>query len=104
MTDPAAKPIVVSENAGTIDSLVTLGRQLVYLFGAIPVLLTVLGSGNVEEIIAFLQSADMVKILAAIGTIVAAVFGFLKSRKRGSQIATVAADSRVPDRVATIKP
>lgn len=103
MVDQATKPIVVRENAGTIDLLTSLARQLVYIMGAIPILLTLLGTRDVVGIIAYLQSSDGVKLLAAAGTIFTAAYGLYKSRKRGAQVATVAADRRVPDSLAQLK-
>jgi len=100
MSETEKKPIVVSENAGAIDTLTAALRYLVVIAGTIPLLLTFLGQGDVVGLIAYLQSADGVKFTAAVVAVVTLAYGLWKTRKRGAQIATVAMDARVPNAVA----
>lgn len=97
------KPIVVSENAGTIDTLMALGRLAVVIVGSFTTLLAVLKTRDIAAFLEFIRGSDGTAFIAAVSTFLALGFGLLKSFKRGKQIATVALDSRVPDKVATTK-
>jgi hypothetical protein len=105
MTDvnTVPKPIVVSTSQGTLDSLSALGRQLILVVGGFSTLATLLGERNVQGILDFLQSADGIKWATAAITVGALAWGQIKTWRRGAQLSTVAASSRVPDSVAQIK-
>lgn len=97
------KPIVVSENAGIIDLLTAAGRYAVVIATSIPILLQLLGSRNIVEIMTYFRGDAGSTLMAAVIGLGTLAYGLFKTRKRGAQIATVALDSRVPDRVATTK-
>lgn len=106
MPDPvntAPKPIVVSENAGVIDTLTALGRYIVVIIGSFGTLLALLKTRDIAAILDWVRGADGAAFIAAITTIVTMLYGLYKTRKRGAQIATVAADPAVPNRLAQIK-
>lgn len=103
MTDHTTPPIKVGANAGLIDTLTAAGRYLVAIVTAVPILMTLLGQRDLVSIIAYFQSAEGTTLIAAIGGLVTIGYGLFKTRKRGAQLANVAADDRVPASVASIK-
>jgi len=101
----ADEPIVVSANAGLIDGLQSAGRYAVVLIGFTTAVLGLLKVHDIAGMIALIQSNGG-QVLAAVSGLIAlgtAAYGVFKSKKRGTQIATVAANPVVPDAVATIK-
>lgn len=101
----ATEPVVVSANAGAIDSIQAASRYLVVIVGFIISALGLLKVHDIAGMIALIQSNGG-QLLAAISGLIAlatAAYGVFKSHKRGNQIATVASDPRVPDKVATTK-
>jgi hypothetical protein len=95
--------IVVSENAGAIDTLTAAGRYAMVLIAAVPMLLTVIGTHDLVQIIAFLQGADGVKLVAALVGLGTIAYGLIKTHKRGRQVADVAASPEVPQKIAALK-
>lgn len=102
MTDTTTKPIVVSQNAGIIDLLTAAGRYVVVIVGAVPLLLQLLGTRDFIGIVNYFRGADGSALIAAAVALATMVYGLIKTRKRGAQVATVALDRRVPDSVAKI--
>jgi hypothetical protein len=102
MPDTTTKPIVVSANAGFIDTLTALGRYLVVIVGAVPLLLQLLGSRDFIGIVNYFRGTDGASLIAAVVAVATMAYGLFKTRKRGAQVATVALDRRVPDAVAKI--
>lgn len=102
MPDPAPQPVVVPENAGTLDTLGAAGRYLVVIVTIVPALLALLQARDIAGVIDFLRGNQGAALIAAVVGFGTLAYGLIKTHKRGSQIATVAADSRVPDRVAKI--
>lgn len=100
---PAAKPITVSANAPIIDLLTAAGRYLVVIATLFPVALAVLKTRDIAAILEFVRGNDGATLLAAIVGLATFAYGLYKSHKRGAQVATVAADPAVPDRVAQLK-
>lgn len=101
----ATEPVVVSANAGVIDSIQAASRYIVVIVGFITAALGLLKVHDIAGMIALIQSNGG-QMLAAISGLIAlatAAYGVFKSHKRGAQIATVAADPRVPDKVASTK-
>lgn len=103
MPTNTSNQIVVSENAGILDTLAAAGRYLVVILGAVPLLLALLGQHNFGDIIAYFRSSDGASLIAAVSGLVAIAYGLFKTHKRGSQIATVAASDKVPASIATTK-
>lgn len=103
MDDNTTPPIKVGANAGLIDTLTAAGRYLVAIITAVPILLTLLGSRDVVSIIAYFQGADGTALIASVVGLATIAYGLFKTRKRGAQIANVAADTRVPASVASLK-
>lgn len=95
--------IVVSKNAGVLDTIYAALRYVVVIVGAVPLLLQMLGARNFAGIVAYFQSADGSALIAAISALVALVFGLLKTFRRGSEVASVAANPEVPNSIATTK-
>ena len=105
MPETVEKPIVVSENAGFIDGMQAAIRYLVVIVGFITAVLGLLKTKDIAGLIAYIQ-ANGGQVLAAVLGLIAlatAAYGVFKTRKRGAQIATVAASPRVPESVATTK-
>lgn len=101
----ATEPVVVSANAGVIDSIQAASRYIVVIVGFYTAMLGLLKVHDTAGMIALIQSSGG-QTLAAISGLIAlatAAYGVFKSHKRGAQIATVAADPRVPDKVASTK-
>lgn len=97
------KPIVVSSNAGLIDSLQSAGRMIVILVTAIPIMLSFLSKHDLIGMIGYLQSVDGAQLIAAGTGLFTIGYGIYKSHKRGAQVALVASDLRVPAEVASLK-
>lgn len=97
------KPVVVSENAGAIDTLTAAMRYITVLVASLPILLTLLGKRDIVSIIAYLQGQDGVALTAAIVGLVTIAYGLFKTHKRGAQVATVAASPEVPQQIAHLK-
>ena len=95
--------IVVSKHAGLLDTLYALGRYFIVIVGAVPLLLKLLGARDLVGLIAYFQSADGAALVAAVSAVAALAFGLFKSFRRGRQVADVAANPKVPDRIATLK-
>jgi len=97
------EPIVVSENAGVLDLVAAAGRYVVVVLGAVPALQLLLGNHDFVGMVRYFQSAEGSKVVAAASALFALGYGLYKSHKRGNQIATVAADPKVPESIATTK-
>lgn len=95
--------IKVSSNAGIIDTLTAAGRYLVVIIGAVPILLGLLGKHDFSGLVAYFQGSDGAQLVAAVGALVALAYGLFKTFRRGDQMASVAANPAVPDRVASLK-
>lgn len=103
-TPTAANPqIKVSESAGVLDTLAALGRYLVVILAAFPVLLALLKTHDIAGILNYVRSSDGSVLIAAVVGIGTAGWGLAKTFKRGNQVATVAANPKVPDSVASLK-
>lgn len=104
MTDPA-EPIVVSANAGGIDAVQAALRYTVFLITALVALAGFVRVRDVAGAVVYLQTngGQLVAALAGLIALGTSAYGVLKTHKRGAQVATVAADRRVPDAVATLK-
>jgi hypothetical protein len=103
MVDTAPKPIVVSQNAGPLDTLYAAGRLLAVIMTSVPLLLTILGNRDFNALVEFFHGTDGKTLVGAVVSLGVMAWGLYKSHKRGSQIATVALDNRVPSNVATTK-
>lgn len=101
--ETAPQPVVIGQNAGIIDLLTALGRYALVIFATVPILLKLLGARDFAGFVAYFQSADGVTFTAALSGVVALLYGLYKTRKRGAQLVSVAADPAVPNRVAQIK-
>lgn len=96
-------PIVVNSNAGTLDGLQSLGRSFLLIFAAVPTLMALLGKHDFMALLSYFRGSDGAALLGAVTTIGTIAWGMWKAHKRGSQVAAVATDPRVPDAVATTK-
>lgn len=96
-------PIVVNANAGWHDLLFALGRYILIIIGFAPVILPLLRNLDILGLMTLLQSSEGAKLSAAVGGFIALVWGLVKSHKRGSQVADIAKNPDVPDRIATTK-
>lgn len=105
MVDTTQEPIKVSANAGIIDLLQAAGRYAVVIVGFGTALATLFKAHDLAGMATYAQNnlGQAVGALAGLVAVGTAAYGIFKTGKRGSQIATVAADSRVPDKVAQIK-
>jgi hypothetical protein len=101
----ATEPVVVSANAGVIDGIQATSRYVVVIVGFIIAALGLLKVHDIAGLISLIQSNGG-QVLSAVSGLIAlatAAYGVFKTHKRGAQIATVAADPRVPNKVATTK-
>jgi len=104
-TNGAVEPVQVNANQGALDMLQAMGRYAVVIVGAATALLALFKARDVAGMSAYLQTngGQLVGAIAGLVTTATAAYGIFKSHKRGAQVATVAADPRVPDDVATLK-
>lgn len=103
MNETTPTPIVVSENAGIIDTLTAAGRYLMVIIGTVPLLLTLFGNRDFAGIVAFFQGTQGASLLTALVALATLAYGLWKTHKRGAEIATVAASPKVPANIATTK-
>jgi len=99
------EPVVVSANAGLVDGIQAAARYVVVLIGFMTAVLGLFKTHDIAGLIAYVQThggetLGAVSGLIALGT---AAYGVFKSKKRGTQVATVAADPEVPEYIATLK-
>lgn len=100
-----AEQIVVRENAGLLDALQGAARYVVVIFGFVTAMLGLFRVRDIAGMIAYIQTHGG-EVLGAISGLIAlgtAAYGVFKNHKRGAQVASVAADDRVPASVATLK-
>lgn len=104
MVDQTQEPVVVPANAGLTDSLQAAARYVAFLITATVAVLGLLKVHDIAGLIGYIQTNGG-QITAAVSGLIAlgvAAYGVFKTHKRGAQVAAVAADPRVPDKVATI--
>jgi hypothetical protein len=104
MADGTQTPIEVTSAQGVTDALQALIRYLVVIAGFITGLGTVLGTHDAAAAVAYVQT-NLGPVVAAVFSLVGlltAAWGIYKTFKRGSQLATVAASSQVPNSVARL--
>jgi hypothetical protein len=102
---PTTEPVVVSADAGLFDSLQAAGRYVVVIVGFATAIAGFTKSHDLAGAANYVQ-ANLGQTVAAAAGLVAlgtAAYGVFKTHLRGAQIATVASDERVPDKVAQIK-
>lgn len=102
--DTPAKPVEVSANTGIIDGAQAAARYVSVILLVGTAFLGLLKTRDVTSLAAFIQQnlGEFIAAVAGLIGLAVAAYGVLKSRFRGAQIATVAADKRVPDEVAKI--
>lgn len=93
------EPVPVNRNAGPLDTIYALLRYIVVIIGAVPLLLKLLGAGDVIALIDYFRSADGSALIAAISAVVALLWGLFKTFRRGNQVASAAANPKVKDLV-----
>lgn len=103
MATNANPEIKVSANAGLIDTLTAAGRMAVVIIGSIPILLQFLGDRNLIGLVNYFRTEDGTALTTAAVALFMLGWGLWKTHRRGGQIATVAANPRVPDSVAALK-
>ena len=99
------QPIVVSANAGLIDSIQAIARYAVVIVGFVTAMLALFKVHDIAGMIAYIQ-ANGGQTLGAVSGIIAigtAAYGVFKSRKRAAQLVAVASDPAVPETTATLK-
>jgi hypothetical protein len=99
------EPIVVRPNQGLIDGIQAVGRYLAVIVGFVIALLGLFKTRDIAGMIAYVQGNGG-EVLGAVSGLIAlgtAAYGVIKTGKRGEEIAEVAADTRVPESVATLK-
>ena len=99
------KPIEVAANAGLIDGAQAAIRYIAFLFTAATALLGLIKTRDIAGAIAYIQAngGDMLSAISGLTALAIAAYGVFKTRKRGAQLVTVAADRRVPNAVASLK-
>jgi hypothetical protein len=97
------QPVVVSENTGALDALQATLRYMTVIIASGATLLAVLKTRDIAAIIEFMRGTEGAALIAAVIGLGTMFYGIFKTHKRGAQVATVAADSRVPATVAKLK-
>lgn len=104
MVDVVTKPIIVRTQQGLIDTAAAAFRMLAIILSAAPVAVLFVKKHDLIGLYDYLHNdAQGVALVGAVTGLVAIGYGLWKSFKRGTQIATVAADNKVPASVADIK-
>lgn len=101
----ADQPVVVSANAGLIDGIQAAARYLVVIITFVTAMLGLIKVHDIAGMIGYIE-ANGGSTLAAVSGLIAlgtAAYGVFKSQKRGAQVASVAANPKVPPEVATTK-
>lgn len=105
MTDQTAnKPVVVSANQGIVDSLMAGARYVAVIATALIAIVGFLKAHDVAGLSAYIQAngGDLLTAISGLIAVATAAYGIYKTHKRGAQMATVAADPKVPQSVAQI--
>ena len=97
--------IRVSANEGLFDALQAALRYIAFLVTAVTALLAFLSAKDTAGLIAYIQAngGDIIGAVSGLIALGVSAYGVFKTHKRGAQVATVAADPRVPDDVAALK-
>jgi hypothetical protein len=105
VTDPViSKPILVRASQGLIDTLVAALRLIIVILSAAPAAILLVKKHDLIGLYDYLHNdAQGVALAGALSGLAAIVYGLWKSYKRGAQVATVAADPKVPPSVADLK-
>jgi hypothetical protein len=101
MPDSTNQQVAVSSSATVLDTLGSLGRQLVLIAGAIPVLIAMLGARDVMGIVRYFQSADGSMVVAAVVTVATAAYGLFSKWRRARQLKDAALNPA--NRAVTLK-
>lgn len=99
----ATTPIRVGENAGTTDVLSAVGRYIVAIISAFPVILALLRGRDLSGLIDYFRGDSGSVVVAAVVGLATMGYGLYKTHKRASQVVTVAASDDVPNRIAQLK-
>jgi hypothetical protein len=103
VTDPVSKPVLVSNSQGLLDLTSAGLRLILVILSTAPAAALLLRKGDLVGLYNYFQSQPGVALTGAVSGLAALGYGLYKSFKRGAQISTVAADTRVPSSVADIK-
>lgn len=103
MTDDTTPPIQ-AEKSPARDQAESAIRSVLLAISVVTALAGFVSKHDLAGFVAYMQSSDFLAALAAL--IGAATFGWgqWKARHRSQQLAAIAADPRVPDQVAKLKP
>ncbi len=104
MTDDTTQKTILVNASPLIDQIQALGRSLALVIGAVSTLAGILSKHDLTAFIAYLQTSDFATAAAIVVTAVSLGWGWWKTGHRASQLATIAANPRVPDDVAALKP
>lgn len=102
MSDNETPQIVVNPTP-TLDQIAAAARTVVLVLGVLGALAGIISRRDWSAFILYMQSSDFLTAASAIAGFGAFAWGQWKTRHRAKQLATVAADPRVPDAVATLK-
>lgn len=100
--NPAAKPVVVSPNQGAVDTVTALGRLILVVLSTAPAAALLIKKHDLVGLYDYFHTNQGQALGAAIIGLVSFGYGAYKSWKRGRQVATVAADPKVPSSVAKL--
>jgi hypothetical protein len=103
MTDEVTKPVVVNANQGLFDTIAAALRLLAIIVSTAPAAALIVKKHDLIALYDFFHTQQGIALAGAVTGLVSLGFGLYKSWKRGAQVATVAADERVPVSVASIK-
>lgn len=97
-----APPITVNASPAT-DQATSAVRTVLLIFSVVTALAGFFSKRDLAGFIAYVQSSDFITALALLIGAATFAWGQWKTRHRAKQLATIAADPRTPDSVATIK-
>jgi len=102
MTDNETPPMQANPTP-TTDQAAAAVRTILLCIGVVSALAGFVGKRDLAGFIAYMQSSDFISALALLMAAATFVWGQIKTRHRAKQLATVAADPRVPNEVISLK-
>ena len=102
MADNETPQIVVNPTPAR-DQAAAAIRTVLLVLSVVTALSGIIARRSLIEFIAYMQSQDFLTVLSLVIGAGTFVWGQWKTRHRAKQLATIAADPRVPDAVARVK-
>uniref|UniRef100_UPI0035CA0529 hypothetical protein n=1 Tax=uncultured Sphingomonas sp. TaxID=158754 RepID=UPI0035CA0529 len=104
MSDTNDAPPIVADRSPARDQAESAVRSVLLAISVVTAVAGFVSKHDLAGFVTYMQSSDFLAALAALIGAATFVWGQWKARHRSKQLAAIAADPRVPDAVATIKP